>query len=64
MSLKAFHVLFVTVATLLTLGFGVWSLRVREAGYLSLGVISMAVAAGLVIYGVWFLRKMKGVSYL
>jgi high-affinity Fe2+/Pb2+ permease len=64
MSLKAFHVLFVTVATLLTLGFGVWSLRVGDASYLSLGVISMAVAAGLVIYGVWFLRKMKGVSYL
>lgn len=64
MSLKAFHVVFVTMATLLAMGVGVWCLRVQEAGYVPLGVVSMAAAAGLVVYGVWFLRKMKGVSYL
>ncbi len=64
MSLKAFHVVFVTVATLLAMGVGVWCLRIRESGYVPIGMVSIGVAVALVVYGVWFLRKMKGVSYL
>jgi hypothetical protein len=66
MSLKAVHLVFVLCATLLAAGFGVWAVERPGGGgaYLALGVISFAVAAGLVIYGVWFLKKLKGVSYL
>lgn len=66
MSLKAFHVAFVACSVLLAVGFGVWALA-REGGgalYLGLGLTSFAVAAGLLVYGVWFLKKLKGVSYL
>jgi len=64
-NLKAFHVLFITAATLLAGGLGVWCLREHAAagdgaGTLVGAVASFAAAAGLVAYGAWFLRKMRG----
>ncbi|OLC17371.1 MAG: hypothetical protein AUG04_12820 [Deltaproteobacteria bacterium 13_1_20CM_2_69_21] len=68
MSLKAFHVFFVIVSTLCALGFGAWAigdyLRTGNIGVLALGVLGFAAAAALVWYGLWFLRKLKNVSYL
>ena len=68
MSLKAFHVFFVCVSVLCALGFGVWSIveyqRTGSAGVLALGIAGFAAAAALVWYGLWFLRKLKNVSYL
>jgi hypothetical protein len=68
MGLKAFHVFFIVAATLLCLGFGVWSIRAYagsgRSGLLVSGLVSLAAGAGLPGYGVWFLRKLKGVSYL
>ena len=55
MSLKAFHVFFISVAVLLCLGFGVWCLQ--QPGYLAMGIASFAVAIGLVCYEIIFLRK-------
>jgi len=67
-SLKAFHVFFVIVSTLCALGFGAWAigdyLRTGSSGALTLGVLGFAAAAALVWYGLWFLRKLKNVSYL
>ena len=62
MSLKLFHVVFVAAALALALWTGVWALG--EGGAVWLAACCFAVAAGLVVYGVWFLRKMRGVSYL
>ena len=68
MSLKAFHVFFVIVSTLCALGFGAWAigdyLRTGNIGVLALGVLGFAAAGALVWYGLWFLRKLKNVSYL
>jgi len=68
MSLKAFHVLFVSVCTVFCVGFGVWAIfDYRESGEkasLIWGVLSLLAAVALVWYGRWFLRKLKGVSYL
>lgn len=68
MSLKAFHVAFITLSTLLSVGFGAWSVAAYqargEASYLALGVFSFLAAVALVVYGGYFLKKMKGVSYL
>lgn len=68
MSLKAFHVFFVTVATLGALAFGVWALRgwsgSGDGSLLFYGVASLAMAAGLVVYGRWFLRKTTDMGYL
>lgn len=68
MSLKFFHVLFVVLSTLLSVGFAVWSFGQAVAGagglYWVLGVLGLVVAVALVVYGRWFLKKMKDVSYL
>ncbi len=69
MSLKAFHVFFVLVATIFSAGFAFWSFRhfLQQDGgtlYLFLGAISLAATLGLIAYGRLFLKKMKDVSYL
>jgi len=67
-SLKAFHVFFVILSVLCALGFGAWAVadyqRTGRGGILALGVLGFAAAAALVWYGLWFLRKLKNVSYL
>jgi len=69
MSLKAFHIIFITVSCALAFGFGVWMLRAYaspEGGTSDLiyGVASLAVGVGLVFYGRYFLKKLKNTSYL
>ncbi len=68
MSLKAFHIFFIVVSTLLCVGFGVWAVndfgRSGSWVHLALGVGSFIGSISLVWYGVWFLRKLKGVGYL
>jgi hypothetical protein len=63
MSLKGFHILFIVFSTLLALGTGFWciwvDLTVGEPVYRSGAIASFVVALVLVIYGVWFYRKMK-----
>ena len=67
-SLKAFHVFFVSVSTLLFLWIG-WG---RAAVYYDTGqtatllqsIGSFAIAVGLMVYGRYVLRKLAGISYL
>jgi len=63
MSLKAFHFIFVIFSTLLALGVGAWCVGVNLVEgapvYLAGAIASFASAVALVIYGVWFYRKMK-----
>lgn len=69
MSLKAFHVVFITAASALAFGFGVWMLReyrlpAGNTGDLVFGVSSLIVGAGLLVYERYFLRKLKNESFL
>lgn len=68
MSLKAFHILFVAVSILFCLGFGLWAVldygSSGSALNLAMGVGSFAGCGALVWYGFWFLKKLKGWSYL
>jgi hypothetical protein len=63
MSLKFFHIVFITCSFVLALGFGVWCVQSRvghgHMEYLGLGIASFATGAALLGYGVWFLRKME-----
>lgn len=67
MGLKAFHVAFIFIANLLCLGMGIWFLNeAAESGnttYTILGAISITALVGLLIYGAWFLKKWKSLSY-
>jgi hypothetical protein len=69
MSLKALHLVFITAATLLSFGFAAWCFRAYATGEtaklgLILGVASLVAGLGLVIYGRYFLKKLKHVSFL
>jgi hypothetical protein len=63
MSLKAFHIVFIVFSTLLALALGAWCIWVDLVEgapiYLSGAIASFIVAAALIVYGVWFYRKMK-----
>lgn len=64
MSLKSFHIFFVIVSTLFTLGFGIWSLDTYFKGAvdgtpLILGISSLAIGAILIIYGIKVYHKLK-----
>ncbi len=68
MSLKAFHLVFITASVLLSFGFGAWSL-VDFSDYgrtvdLVFGIGSVGVGVGLIVYGRYVLRKLKHISYL
>ena len=68
MSLKAFHIFFIVVSIVMSTGVGIWATQdFAESGswgYLTLGVGSFVTSVALAVYGVWFLRKLKHVSYL
>ena len=64
MSLKGFHIVFITFSTLLAFGCGIWCLWVNSLqpgtnSYLVGAVCSFLAAVGLIVYGCWFWRKMK-----
>jgi hypothetical protein len=56
MSLKAFHLVFITAATLLAFGFGGWLAKNFFAGG--------GAGIGLIVYECYFLKKTKDVGYL
>ena len=63
MSLKGFHIVFIIFSTLLAVGIGAWCIWVDLVEgapiYLAGSICSFVVAVALVVYGVWFYRKMK-----
>ena len=68
MSLKAFHLIFVSASVAVSLFLGVWSfLSFRATGsrvdlvYVATSIIAIVA---LLWYGRYFLRKLKHISYL
>jgi len=62
MSLRGFHIFFISFVTLFFTGVAVWTLVLsveQNSGMRVLGFISVAVAIALPIYGVYFLKKAK-----
>jgi hypothetical protein len=68
MSLKAFHLVFVTVTTMLSFVVAGWAvmqfLDTRHAGYLAAAAGALACGAAMVYYGKVFLKKFKDIGYL
>lgn len=68
MSLKAFHIVFVTASVLLLLVLAGWCVgNYRADGsavHLVWAALSLVTSAGLLVYGKVFLRKFKHISYL
>lgn len=61
MSLKGFHILFITLAFLCAAGFWAWSAwdveTARQHGAVATGNLSGALALVLFVYGLWFVIK-------
>jgi len=68
MSLKTFHILFITASVLLAFWFGWYELDrytgTQAAVDLWFGVGSCVTGVGLIAYGIYFLKKLKHISYL
>ena len=58
MSLRAFHVLFISASVLLALGLGAWCLPAHPVS----AAAAVVVALALVAYEAWFLRKTRRFS--
>ena len=63
MSLKGFHIVFITLSTLCAFGFAVWTLLSRNdantGGVRVLGIVGAFTGIALSVYGVWFYRKIR-----
>ena len=66
MSLKAFHVFFITISVLLCLGFGAWCLNSDYAhgrtAYTIAGYVSFGLGVLLVLYEIVFLQEVQGID--
>ncbi len=55
MSLKGFHIVFITFSTLLAFGIGIWCLWINSMGpsssYLVGAIVSFVTAIALIVYG-------------
>ena len=61
MSLKAVHLIFVTLLTTLSFGFAGWAFA---SGRILIGVAGVGAGILVIIYGFYFLKKLKKISYL
>ncbi|CAF0689629.1 hypothetical protein [Candidatus Methylacidithermus pantelleriae] len=63
MGLRSFHLVFISLSSLLLVGFGAWCLgyfpTLREAIYLWIGSLSVVLGLGIAAYGAWFYVKTK-----
>jgi len=63
MSLKIFHLIFVTIATLAAAGGAYWSraayLDGGQFAYQVCAILSAVLALALLLYGVWFYLKLR-----
>jgi hypothetical protein len=59
MSIKVFHVIFVTMAVSLAVFCAIWGFGNQAAPAFNYGCVAVAVA--LLVYGVWFLRKARNI---
>lgn len=68
MSLKAFHIVFVATSVLLMLGLAVYNIREYRTNGSAMALLwaglAMLAAGGLLVYGRYFLRKLKHISFL
>ena len=66
MSLKSFHIFFISVSILFLVGFGAWFIATRpvfqEEINIIAGLVCFSLAGGLVLYALRFLRKFKALT--
>ncbi|HAO78456.1 MAG TPA: hypothetical protein DCQ92_05665 [Verrucomicrobia subdivision 3 bacterium] len=61
MSLKAFHLIFVTLLTALSFGCAAWAFSTGNSFWGAVGIVAGII---VIVYGIYFLKKLKRISYL
>ena len=66
MSIKGFHLIFISIAALFFAGFGAWAVffeSAKEAGAAveAFGIVGFVASAILIVYGIRFYRKSKSI---
>jgi len=68
MSLKAFHVVFIVLSLILSVGMAIYSFsQISEGGspmYWVFGIGASVGSVALLVYGKYFLKKLRHISYL
>ncbi|HYG25148.1 MAG TPA: hypothetical protein VEH04_20460 [Verrucomicrobiae bacterium] len=68
MSLKAFHLIFVTALSSLAFGCAAWKFKTyaaeRASGDLLWAIAGVLGGIAVLVYGKYFLKKLKNVSFL
>jgi hypothetical protein len=68
MSLKAFHIFFISLSVVTAFFFGTWVLVMDAVAGIQVrivfGSISFLAGIGLLVYGRYFLRKFKHLSFM
>ena len=69
MSLKAIHIVFIIASCLMTAFVGWWAFSEyftvsHSATHLLYGLASIGAFVGLLVYGRYFLKKLKHINYL
>jgi hypothetical protein len=58
MSLKGFHIFFITIAVLFCSGFSVWAFFGEGSQAMQVpGIVTAVLGAVILVYGFWFVRK-------
>ena len=67
MSLRIFHLFFISISVLLAFGFGIWGVRSFSTGgdpmNMFMGAGSFVLGVALIIYGIKVRRKLKQVTH-
>ena len=62
-SLRSFHIFFLLLVIAAADLFGIWALRdyqtSNDGSVLALGVVSLLGSLGLILYTIWFIRKLN-----
>ena len=58
MSLKSFHIVFISLSVLLAFWFGFWNVNQADKAHLVWGIFSFLAGGFLLAYGVYFFKKM------
>jgi len=65
MSIKGFHLIFISIAALFCAGFGVWAIFYdqQDSGMATkiAGILTLIASVALVFYGIYFRRKSKNI---
>ncbi len=65
MTLKSFHILFITLAALTNFMFCFWTRTTPVEGVTPglrmVGVLAALIGGGLCVYGVWFVKKSRNI---